>query len=157
MHEVFEHTSNDQIAIQDLALDLIGQNLVKDDSTKESIDKFTKSLEVCQLRQLLQTFIQTIQEPEFTRATLRTDNITYQTDKEAEADRTGGEKPCFLDTRFDTTKDGKTHGYQIKNELAVPLQYEDTITEDLFQGEVQKFPINKKTLLQPIQTLICFI
>ena len=50
LHEVFEYTSNDQITLRDLALDLKGQNLIKDESTNESIYKFTKSLEVCQLR-----------------------------------------------------------------------------------------------------------
>ena len=49
LHEPFEYTSNDQIAFRDLALDLKGQNLIKDESTKGSIDRFTKSLEVYQL------------------------------------------------------------------------------------------------------------
>ena len=54
---------------------------MKDESTKASIDKFNKSLEVCQLHQFLQTFIQTIKELEFTRATLQRDNVPYQTEK----------------------------------------------------------------------------
>ena len=142
LHEIFAHTSNEQIAFPDLALDLVGQNIIKHQSTKASIYQSTKSLEICQLRQFLQTYIQTIKEPEFTRATLRKDNVTYQTDKETPAETEGNEKPCFLDTHFDTTRDGKTHGYQIKNRSTVSLQYEDSITEALFQGEVQKFTFN---------------
>ena len=33
LHEIFEHTSNEPIEFQDLALDLIGQKIIQNEST----------------------------------------------------------------------------------------------------------------------------
>ena len=127
------------------------QHLTLEQKKKAAI--FSETLEHDILKKNLQFCIAQYAEPIFTEATLRQKNHIYQESHNHGMDTA----PRWQETKVSRNLECKLTGNDVEAGEPIALQYDSQIKPELFKTSVTKINVRGQKIVQPIQSLLCFL